>query len=199
ESIQYRNSQLTKTNVPQYRHQSNENLQSKRISSSLGITGRLSSASVANKSHANGFILQRPTSALNQQPKTNNQQFFGPKSIVNRPAVQHVKVKSYNYGVPTNKRQRNVSHRNHYQHEAVQNHSSIFVPSHTSTNDIISYAKPAEIYVYARKRPLLLSEIDFYDTISVLDNKHLIIAENKANVDCTSSLKKVFSYDNKKD
>ncbi|CAF3748329.1 unnamed protein product [Adineta steineri] len=196
ESIQYRNSQLTKTNVPQYRHQSNENLQSKRISSSLGITGRLSSASVTNKSHANGFILQRPTSALNQQPKTNNQQFFGPKSIVNRPAVQHVKVKSYNYGVPTNKRQRNVSHRNHYQHEAVQNHSSIFVPSHTSTNDIISYAKPAEIYVYARKRPLLLSEIDFYDTISVLDNKHLIIAENKANVDCTSSLKKTeFQFD----
>jgi len=72
------------------------------------------------------------------------------------------------------------------------NHASIFVPSSHTTTDAISYAKPAEIYVYARKRPLLLSEIDFYDSISVPDNKHILIAENKANLDCTSLLKKVF-------
>ena len=95
--------------------------------------------------------------------------------------------------MPTNKRQRNVSQRIQYQHESNNNnnHAAIFVPATSSTAEIVSYAKPAEIYVYARKRPLLLSEIDFYDTISVPDNKRIVIAENKANVDCTSLLKKV--------
>ena len=120
---------------------------------------------------------------LSRQPNTptknNNQRFLGPKSFLNRPAVQHVKVKSYNYGVPTNRRQRN------------NNHESIFVSSPRHAHDGISYAKPAEIYVYARKRPLLSTENNFQDSIAVPDNKRIIIAENKANLDCTPLLKKV--------
>ncbi|CAF2554581.1 unnamed protein product [Rotaria sp. Silwood2] len=105
-------------------------------------------------------------------------------------------VKSYNYGVPTNKHQRNTPHHVHYQHEKNSNHASVFVPSSHSTTDIISYAKPAEIYVFARKRPLLSNEINFHDTISVPDNKRIIIAENKANLDCTQLLKKSeFQFD----
>ncbi|CAF3497184.1 unnamed protein product [Rotaria sp. Silwood1] len=106
------------------------------------------------------------------------------------------RIKSYDYGVPTNKRQRNASHHVHYQHEKNSNHTSIFVPSSHSTTDLVSYAKPAEIYVFARKRPLLSNEINFHDIISVPDNKRIIIAENKANLDCTPLLKKSeFQFD----
>jgi hypothetical protein len=107
-------------------------------------------------------------------------------------------VKSYNYGIPTSKRQQNSSHRVHYQHETNFNHPSIFVPSSHSQNDVISYAKPAEIYVYARKRPLLSSETNFHDTISIPDNKHIIMSENKSNLDCTPLLKQVFIFVNKR-
>jgi hypothetical protein len=79
-SSEYRNSQLIKT----------KNIQSKRSTSSIGISGRLSSVSFTNKNHANGFILQRPSSNVS---KHQDQQFFGPKSLSNRPAVQHVKVR----------------------------------------------------------------------------------------------------------
>lgn len=63
---------------------------------------------------------------------------------------------------------------------------------------MVSYAKPAEIYVYARKRPLLSNEIHFEDAISVPDNKRLLIAENKSNLDCTPLLKKVSIQKNMK-
>ena len=89
-------------------------------------------------------------------------------------------MKSYNYGIPTNRRPR-------------PNHGSFFVSSPRHNNDMTSYAKPAEIYVYARKRPLLPAESNFQDTIAVPDNKRIIITENKANLDCTPLLKKVFA------
>lgn len=68
------------------RKQSNENLKPKRSSSSIGITDR--HLSITHKSHPSSFILQRPSAI-----KTNDQQFFGPKSFSNRPPVQHVKVR----------------------------------------------------------------------------------------------------------
>ncbi|CAF3549899.1 unnamed protein product, partial [Rotaria sp. Silwood2] len=43
-------------------------------------------------------------------------------------------VKSYNYGVPTNKHQRNTPHHVHYQHEKNSNHASVFVPSSRTNN-----------------------------------------------------------------
>jgi hypothetical protein len=96
-----------------------------------------------------------------------------------------IQVKSYNYGIPTNRRPRNTSHRTSF------HHGSIFVSSPRHANDLSSYGKPAEIYVYARKRPLLSNETNFQDTIAVSDNKRIIITENKANLDCTPLLKKV--------
>jgi hypothetical protein len=77
-------------NLHSKKKQSNENLKSKRSSSSIGIAGRLS---VTNKNPSNGFIVQRPSSVISQQQKNNNQQFFGPKSLSNRPGIQHVKVR----------------------------------------------------------------------------------------------------------
>jgi hypothetical protein len=82
----YRNSQPMKTN-----NSPSKNLKSKRSTSSTGVTGRLSAVSLTNKNHANGFILQRPSTSVS---KHHDQQFFGPKSLVNRPAVQHVKVRT---------------------------------------------------------------------------------------------------------
>lgn len=69
----------------------------------------------------------------------------------------------------------------------------MYVSSPRHSHDVSSYGKPAEIYVYARKRPLLPTESNFQDVISVPDNKRIIIAENKANLDCTPLLKKVKS------
>jgi hypothetical protein len=90
-TTQYRNSM--KTNNLHSKKSSNENFKSKRSTSSIGTAGRLSSVSFTNKNHANGFILQRPSSNVIQPTKNPDQQFFGPKSLTNRPAVQHVKVR----------------------------------------------------------------------------------------------------------
>ncbi|CAF2168879.1 unnamed protein product [Rotaria magnacalcarata] len=196
ESIQHRIFQSNKINHCYSVKESNENLQPKRSSSSMKIKQRSSLASLTNGSHTDGFHIQKPSSILIEQPKNDDQHFSGPKSFLNRAPVQHVKVKSYNYGVPTNKRQRNTSHRVHYQNERNLNHATIFTSSSQSTKDFVSYAKPAEIYVYARKRPLLTNEINFQDTISVPDNRRIIITENKANLDCTPLLKKSeFQFD----
>ncbi|CAF0902470.1 unnamed protein product [Rotaria sordida] len=199
ETIQQRNSQS------KIKKQSIENLRPKRSISSIGMTGRSSSASMATtkliKNHSNEVILQRPSTVLSRQhsiisTKNNHQRYLKPKSFLNRPTIQHVKVKSYNYGIPSNKRSRNISYRANYQFSSNIHHNSIFVSSSHNTNDIISYGKPAEIYVYARKRPLLSTESNFQDTITVLDNKHIIISENKANLDCTPLLKKTeFEFD----
>jgi len=86
----HRNSQLIKKNNFYLKKQSNENLNQKRSSSSMGTTGRLSTT---NKSHSNGCILPRPSSGLIQKQKNNDRQFFGPKTFSNRPPIQHVKVR----------------------------------------------------------------------------------------------------------
>ena len=94
-------------------------------------------------------------------------------------------MKSYNYGVPTQRRARSTFYRpNHH-------HGSIFGSSSHPTNDTTSYAKPAEIYVYARKRPLLSTETKFQDVITVPDQKRIIVAESKTNLDCSPLLKRV--------
>ena len=85
-----------------------------------------------------------------------------------------------------------------YQHDTNFNHPSVFTPSSHHPNESISYAKPAEIYVYARKRPLLSSESNFRDTISIPDNKHMIMIENKSNLDSTPLLKKVIDFSSAK-
>lgn len=69
--------------------------------------------------------------------------------------------------------------------------NSQLISSPRHSHDTISYAKPAEIYVYARKRPLLPTEMNFQDAITVPDNKRILITENKSNLDCTPLLKKV--------
>jgi hypothetical protein len=81
--------------------QSSDNFKPKRSISSIGITGRSSSTSMAPtrsiQNHSNEFISQRSSTVLSRQhstpTKTNNQRYVGPKSFLNRPAVQHVKVR----------------------------------------------------------------------------------------------------------
>lgn len=91
----HRTSQLVKTQTFHSTKSSNENLKPKRSASSLGTNARrIASLSTTAKTHANGFILQRPSSGVVQQSKHQDQQFFGPKSLGNRPAVQHVKVRN---------------------------------------------------------------------------------------------------------
>ena len=70
----------------------------------------------------------------------------------------------------------------------------MFTVSSRNAPEVVSYAKPAEIYVYARKRPLLSSEITFEDIITIPNNKSLILAENKSNLDSTPLLKKVSDH-----
>lgn len=95
-------------------------------------------------------------------------------------------MKSYNYGVPSPKRSRPFSHSGQH-----QQHASLLASSFHQSHDLISYDKPAEIYVYARKRPLLSAVANFRDTINVTDPQHMNIAENKANLDGTSFIKQV--------
>ncbi|CAF4178972.1 unnamed protein product [Rotaria socialis] len=199
ETVQQRNFQST------IKKQSNVNPKQKRSISSVGVSGRSLSTSMAPtkpiKKYSDEVILQRPSTVLSRQnhsllTKSNNQWYSGSKSFLNRPAIQHVKVKSYNYGIPSNRRARNSPYRATHQFTSNSHHGSIFASSSHHASDTISYAKPAEIYVYARKRPLLSTESNFQDAITVPDNKRIIIAENKANLDCTPLLKKTeFEFD----
>lgn len=93
ESIQYRNSQLTKPGSLHSNTQSHENLKSKRSSSSVKITECLASTTSTNRNHANGFVLQKPSSMVIPQQKSKDQNFLGPKPILNRPPIEHVKVR----------------------------------------------------------------------------------------------------------
>ena len=87
EPVYHRNSHLIKSNNLHSKKSSNDNFKPKRSLSSIGTTtGRVSS------SHANGFIIERPSSVIIQKNKTNDQHCFGPKSVFNRPTVEHVKV-----------------------------------------------------------------------------------------------------------
>lgn len=94
ETIPQRNSQSN------LRKPSNENIKPKRSMSSAGVMGRLSSTSMApTKFSSNELTPQRSSTVLSRQypptpTKTNNQRISGPKSFFNRPAVQHVKVRT---------------------------------------------------------------------------------------------------------
>jgi hypothetical protein len=100
-------------------------------------------------------------------------------------------VKSYNYGLPKQEQHRNSVLRTDHVHESNCRHGSVFAQSTANHTDRISYGKPAEIYVYARKRPLLSNEKNLADIITTVNSKHMIIAENKFNLDSTPLLKKV--------
>jgi len=100
ETIPHRNSQ---SNI---RKQSNENLKQKKSMSSMGIIGRSSSISMAStktiKNSSNEFLPQKSSTVLSRQhhitpTKNNNQRFLGQKSFLNRPAVQHIKVRKLKY------------------------------------------------------------------------------------------------------
>ena len=94
EGIQYRNGPVTKKKINAIEKKpSHEDFQPKRSRSSIEINGRSSSTSITRKQHANGFILQRPNSVTIPTQKSNDQSFFGPKALMHRPAVEHVKVR----------------------------------------------------------------------------------------------------------
>ena len=82
--------------VPQRNSQSNLRKPPKRSMTSVGITGR--SSSTAAKPPSNEFLPSRSSTVLSRQhpitpTKNQNQRFLGQKSFLNRPAVQHVKVR----------------------------------------------------------------------------------------------------------
>lgn len=96
ETGQQRNTQAT------IKKQSNVNPKQKRSISSMGVSGRSSSVSMAPtksiKKYSDEVTLQRPSTVLSRQnhsllTKSNNQRYTGPKSFLNRPAIQHVKVR----------------------------------------------------------------------------------------------------------
>lgn len=89
----HRNAQSNRTNHLHTKKPSNGNLKSKRSSSSTAVNGRSSSLSLNVKSHANGFVLQKPSTGVIRQQTNHDQHFFGPKSHFNRPPVEHVRVR----------------------------------------------------------------------------------------------------------
>jgi hypothetical protein len=128
--------------------------------------------------------------------------FFGPKllhahnqnkEIAN---VQHVQTSTYNYGVPLQEQQKQQQRMR--KQASVQQQSAFF-----NTNIIIA----ADIYVYARKRPKLLCESKYTDSVIVSEanseinncNKStslICINEMKNAVDGTPVLRKVSQFSN---
>ena len=95
DAVQYRTSPTTRQHFVYTKRNSCEDLKSKRSRSSTGITARSSSTSLSRKKNGDEFLVQRPTSMIIENRKKNNQQSsVGPKSVINRPAVEHVKVRN---------------------------------------------------------------------------------------------------------
>lgn len=93
EAVKYRNAPTTKQSYAFSKKQSQDELKPRRSQSTIGIPGRSSSTSVVTrKQHADGILLKRASSVTLHQQKPNEQKFFGPKAIANRPSVEHVKV-----------------------------------------------------------------------------------------------------------
>jgi len=77
EIVQQRNSQST------IKKQSNDNIKSRRSKSSIEVTRRSPSATVVSREYH----------GIPSNNNNDNQKVSGPKSFLNRPAVQHVKVR----------------------------------------------------------------------------------------------------------
>ena len=76
--------------------QTNDHLQPRKSTSSMGFTGRAPSATTKSvQNYANELIFQRPSTVTSRSPRmmsirsNSNQR---PKSFLNRPTIQHVKV-----------------------------------------------------------------------------------------------------------
>ena len=87
---------------------SDETIQHKNSQSNIKkpITGRSSSISMGSmkniKNSSNDFLSPRSSTVLSRQHsntpmKNYTQRFLGPKSFLNKPIVQHIKVKDFNY------------------------------------------------------------------------------------------------------
>jgi hypothetical protein len=158
-----------------------------------------------NSSSIGANSVRHPSSHRVQKVAT---KFFGPKlvhaynqnnEIAN---VQHIETSTYNYGVPLQQQQQHQ----HQQQQRMRQRASEQQQSssHANTNNIIVAC--ADIYVYARKRPKLLCESKYADSIVVGDESkseinsicnrqtstsQICINEMKNAVDGTPVLRKV--------
>lgn len=94
EGVQYRHGPATMKKDPVVtKKQSHHDIKPKRSKSSIDIHGRSSSSNATQKQHADGFLLQRPSSVTIPTRKNYEQSYFGPKALMQRPVVEHVKVR----------------------------------------------------------------------------------------------------------
>jgi hypothetical protein len=93
-AILYRNGPATaNNNYACTKKQSHDEIKSRVNQRSIDARGRTSSASPIRQQSVNGFMLARPASAVEQQHKMTVRSLSGPKTLTNRPAVEHVKVR----------------------------------------------------------------------------------------------------------
>lgn len=132
---------------------------------------------------------------MNQLTKSNSG-FFGPKLVQNQGSteqqevanVKFVETNAYNYGVPQqvqiNKKNKSLTRK------TVMTKSNVLgsIEQHPQASSIVT----ADIYVYARKRPKLPSEIQFNDAVLV-ENSECITEQNKYSIQsksiCVNELK----------
>jgi hypothetical protein len=147
--------------------------------------------------------------SLSKVTKNSNTNFFGPKLSSNNnnnnveqetANVKIVETQTYNYGVPQKQQQVNAqSYKRHHVHNnrRAKSNSNHDYHHHQQNN---TNKVTADIFVYARKRPLLDSESQFNDAVFIENNadetRNICVNEMKSLVDGTPLLRKnEFEFD----
>ena len=164
------------TNKPPL-HQHTQNQQQQRAKSSEPIVFYAGKQNSASKLSSDKNSVCHPAAV--KIDKTSN--FFGPKlQTVNtneqqsqqpKDNIAHVKVvetQTYNYGVPVKNQQQQPQsgfiHKRHYSSTLHNKKTKSSAPNVNSDNKVT-----ADIFVYARKRPILETETQFSDAITIED------------------------------
>ena len=179
-----------------------------RRASSLSNQNRLEQVPTPNEAPTDqiGAAVRHPTQPNFQRTSA---KFFGPKLLANsRPEeisnVQFIENSNYNYGVPASQllAQKNKNLRS----KSANRRSSTFATTNAGAESGAGPSQPpiatADIFVYARKRPMLMSESHFTDAVVVensdaeaqLMSTSICINEMKNTVDGTPILRKVSDH-----
>lgn len=175
------------------------------------ITSRkISSQSVATSKSAVALDLQAPAvrHPATQQINRMSSKFFGPK--LEQKEVSNVKLienNNYNYGVPSQQQQQQQQKKSKFSLNKKPNYGANKTLNEGSNGQVAnSTVITTDIFVYARKRPMLTCEANFTDVVILDKNSECLEDDNEAHtnsicinefknaVDGTPILRKVYFF-----
>ena len=136
-----------------------------------------------------------PLTYISQKYKKSKGSYFGPQLKSNQ--IEHVEMKNYNYGVPNKQQQPQIeisskkigAHRSVSSSASNKQRKPMIVSESSNLNGEKAF-EMADIYVFARKRPMLACESKLNDAV-IVEDQTIVINQAKCAVDGTEILRQV--------